>query len=291
MGQYSIGDLESITGIKAHTIRVWEQRYGILHARRTDTNIRVYNDQDLCYLLNIAILNEAGVKISRIAVMSPHQLHDEVDRVSCSQSAQEPQLQALILAMVEMDEPAFERCISTSILQHGLEETMENLLYPFFYRIGIMWQTHSINPAQEHFISNLIRQKLIVAIDGQHDHKVGGKKFVLYLPEGEMHEISLLYSHYLIRKEGHRVVYLGQSLPFEDLVKVCRIHQPDFILTVCTSHPRKDDIADYLQMLGQTFQQSTILVSGGIVKLYKGDIPENMVVLADFHQLKDLIRR
>lgn len=290
MGQYSIGDLETITGIKAHTIRVWEQRYGILHARRTDTNIRVYNDQDLCYLLNVAILNESGIKISRIAVMSETQLHQEVDKVSTSLSRHEPQLQALILAMVEMDETAFERTISTAILQHGLEDTMENLLYPFFYRIGIMWQTHSINPAQEHFISNLIRQKLIVAIDGQHGSTEGGKKFVLYLPEGEMHEVSLLYSHYLIRKAGHKVLYLGQSLPFDDLAKVIRVHRPDFILTVMTSHPRRDELDSYIQKLGERFSDIRILVSGGMMRMYKGELPQNIFHLQDFQNLKDLVR-
>ena len=163
---YSIKDLSLITRIKAPTLRIWEQRYGMLKPGRTDSNIRFYDHNDLKYLLNVAILQDKGFRISSIAKLSKKELSDKVKAVSNCILHFPAQINSLVIAMMEMDEAQFEKQISGCIRAFGFEETVEQIIFPFLNQIGVLWHTNTISPAQEHFISNLIRQKLIVAIDG-----------------------------------------------------------------------------------------------------------------------------
>src|SRR5210317_1574096 len=166
MSIYSIKDLEYLSGIKAHTLRIWEQRYNFIKPKRTDTNIRYYDDEDLKFVLNVSLLKDHGHKISRICSMPEQDIQLEVNRLMEKKMGFPEQIQSLTLSMLELDEERFEKTLNTNILQIGFERTMMNLVYPFFQRIGILWQTGAIASAQEHFISNLVRQKIIVAIDG-----------------------------------------------------------------------------------------------------------------------------
>lgn len=288
MSNYSIKDLEQLSGIKAHTLRIWEQRYNLLNPRRTDTNIRYYDDADLKHILNVALLNSKGIKISKIAAMSQVAISQEIIRLTAQSLNHEDQIQALTLSMVELDEERFEKILSTNILKLGFEETVLDLIYPFLTKIGVLWQTGAINPAQEHFISNLIRQKLIVAIDGQMG-KHTGKTFILFLPEGELHELSLLFSSYLIRKYGHKVIYLGQSTPQQDLVSVYKLHQPDYLLTVITSSPSGDDVQKYVDMLGRKFPDSTIYISGLQAMDHSLATPSNVRLLSYAKEIKQVL--
>src|SRR5690606_12227973 len=155
------------------------------------------------------------------------------------------------------------KIISTNILRLGFEKTILTVISPFFTRIGVLWQTGAITPAHEHFISNLIRQKIIVAIDGQLSAStVAEEKFMLFLPEGELHEITLLFSSYIVKSRNHKVIYLGQNLPFGDLKEVYGVHQPRFLLSVFTSFPQPDNVQEYIYKLSQNFANSTILLSG-----------------------------
>jgi DNA-binding transcriptional MerR regulator len=263
VGTYSIKDLEQLSGIKAHTLRVWEQRYGIITPRRTPTKIRYYDDEDLRLLLNISFLNRNGLKISHIADLSSDEIHEQVRRISDSNLEFPNQINALVIAMVNLNEARFEKIISTNTLQFGFERTMLNIVYPFLERIGILWQTGSINPAHEHFITNLIRQKLVVAIDGQvSSQHPDAEKYVLFLPEGELHEISLLFSAFVIKSRNNKVIYLGQSLPLKDIQSVCEVYNPDYVFTVITSHPAADNVAEYLNELKKRSGNKHILVSG-----------------------------
>lgn len=261
MSSYSIKDLEQLSGIKAHTLRIWEQRYNLLSPKRTDTNIRFYDDQDLKLILNVALLNDNGVKISKIASMDSAEICEEVMKLTERSLTHDDQIHALTICMIEMDEDRFDKILSTNIIKLGFEQTMMNIIYPFMSKIGVLWQTGSINPAQEHFISSLVRQKLIVAIDGQ-IAKGGGKKFLLFLPEGELHEISILFASYLIKNKGHKVIYLGQSTPYEDLLSVYNLHQPEYLLTVITTSPSSEHVQDYLNSLSKRFPNAHILVTG-----------------------------
>ncbi|GJM27778.1 MAG: MerR family transcriptional regulator [Cyclobacteriaceae bacterium] len=291
MSKYSIKDLENLSGIKAHTLRIWEQRYGIIVPKRTPTNIRYYDSNDLKSVLKIARLREHGFKISKIATMTPEHINRQISSLAEQESGDPGNyIHFLTTAMIDLDEDLFERTLSTCILQLGLETTMYSIIHPFLTKIGTLWQTEAINPAQEHFISCLLRQKLIVAIDGQKlQGSPDGKKFLLYLPEGELHELSLLFSCYLLRKIGHQVIYLGQNLPFTDLGIAYQMYQPDIILCICTSFPTRDLIQSYLNDLSTNFPKATIFVSGFAIISNELTIPLNVKVLNQLTELKEKI--
>ena len=198
MAAYSIRELENLSGIKAHTIRIWEKRYGLIAPERTSTNIRSYCDTELKKLLNISILNRNGLKISKIAQLSPEEIVAKITQFTQDVTSTESQIESLTVAMIDLDEYRFEQLLARSIIQFGFEEAITRVLYPFFVRIGIMWQTGSVNAAQEHFITNLVKQKFYVAIDGLVvNTRQNARTFVFFLPEGELHEIGLLFSCYL----------------------------------------------------------------------------------------------
>jgi methanogenic corrinoid protein MtbC1 len=198
------------------------------------------------------------------------------------------QIHALTICMIEMDEERFDKILSTNILKLGFEQTMLNVIYPFMSKIGVLWQTGAINPAQEHFISNLVRQKLIVAIDGQISQR-GGKKFLLFLPEGELHEISILFASYLIKSKGHKVIYLGQSTPNDDLLAVYKLHQPEYLLTVITTSPSSEYVQEYIHALSERFGQAQILVTGYQVLGQDLTFPTNVVQMSYIRDIKDLL--
>ncbi len=263
MAVYSISDLEKLSGIKAHTIRAWEQRYGIIEPQRTETNIRYYQDEDLRRLLNIALLNRNGHKISKIADMDQREIAEKVAELSEINFEYGTQLDALTISMIEMDEFKFDRIVRTNIEQMGFEKTILSVIYPFLDKLGALWLTGSINPVQESFISNLIRQKIINAID-QEEINAGPhtEKYILYLPAGERQELSLLFMQYLLRSRGKQVIYLGQDISLADLVDANKMHQPDFLFTIVTESFSRKPLEPYLSALQEKFPQAQILVSG-----------------------------
>ncbi len=263
MSQYSIRDLEQLSGIKAHTLRIWEQRYDIIAPQRTDTNIRYYDDRDLKLVLNISLLKEHGYKISEIARMEAQAMHAEVVAISDRKLNYPDQIHALTISMIDLDEERFEKVVSTNILQFGFENSMIHIIYPFLSRIGTLWITGSIGPAQEHFISNLIRQKIIVAIDGQVVKPTPeSKTYLLFLPEGELHEMGLLFANYIVRARNNQAIYLGQSLPFNEIEFAYKVHEPDYIFVAITSVPSNNDVQPYVDKLAAHFPETTILVTG-----------------------------
>lgn len=259
---------------------MWEQRYEILQPKRTDTNIRFYDDEDLRLLLSISTLNVNGYKISTIAKMSHTEIHEACKNLHtvCDEFAH--QINTMSLAMIELDEERFDRAIASSALRYGFEDTMLKVIYPFFERVGMLWQTGAITPVQEHFVSNLVRQKLIAAIDAQQppkgDHPL---KFALFLPDQELHELSLLFASYLLRARGHKVIYLGQSVPEQDLLGVYEAYKPDFFFTILTMVPHKESAQTYLNRLAKGFGRSKLLVSGAAIDASK-PVSDNLIVLA-----------
>lgn len=290
MTTYSIKDLEHLSGIKAHTLRIWEQRYNLIDPKRTDTNIRYYDQEDLKLVLNVSLLKDNGFKISKIAQMSAEEMFNSVRDVADKTTSYEDQIHGLTLSMIDLDEQRFEKIISSNTLKIGFERTMLNIIYPFLSKIGIMWITNSINPAQEHFISNLVRQKVIVAIDGQYQtFNEHAKKYMLFLPETELHELSLLFANYLIRSKGNRVVYLGQNMPFADLQTVYSTYQPDYLVTILTSRGKKISPEEYLQLISETFPETEILVSGSQVIGQDLSLAENIIPIANPNHLVSFI--
>jgi MerR family transcriptional regulator, light-induced transcriptional regulator len=207
---FSIKDIEAVSGIRCHTLRIWEQRYGIITPKRTDSNIRYYDDEDLKSILNISILNKNGYKISEIAKLGKEEMQDLILHLSHQQSSYTNQVNELISSMIAYDEFGFNTALSRSILQLGLEQAMLQVVFPFLNEIGIMWQVGSIHPSHEHFATNIIKQKLYVAIDGNLGRYVENRKrFLLFLPENEQHSLGLLYANYLLRTRGHDVLFLS----------------------------------------------------------------------------------
>lgn len=266
MGQFSIKDLESLSGIKAHTIRMWEQRYGVLCPERTATNIRTYCDSDLRRLLNVATLCERGHRISHVASLSEQELCRAVAACCDDPHQFNPQITALLTATLDMDERRLSCVLSHAAEELGFEATVMNIVYPFLYRVGVLWQTGSLNPAQEHLASHLLRQKLLAAVDAlpitEHDD---APRWVLFLPEGELHELALLFMNYLLRVRGFRVLYLGQNLPVCELAKVCRHYQPQHVATVLTTVPERDQLPQFLARLAHLCADIDFVLYGPLV--------------------------
>jgi len=260
---YSIKDLEMLSGVKAHTIRIWEKRYEIIKPKRTTTNIRLYDDEDLKHLLNIAILKDHGFKISEIASFTNEMLSEKVLSFASNPKHHNTQVNNLILSMIELDDRKFDKIVTNSTVKIGFEETILYVIYPFLEKIGVLWQIGSINAAQEHFVTNLLRQKLIVAIDGQlPGTNPDAKRFLLFLPEKEYHEIGLLFYAYLVKKNGHKIIYLGQSVPFDDVIEVFRLKRPHAIVTSVTAAFDEKAMEKFLKDMESNFPSQDIYFTG-----------------------------
>lgn len=288
MANYTIRDLEKLSGVKAHTIRIWEKRYGIVEPKRTDTNIRYYTDEDLKKILNISILNNNGLKISKIASLNSDEIKDKVLEINFESPDLDVKTDSLIVAMIDLDDSKFEKILSQSIIRLGFDKTVSKVLFPFFEKIGMLWQIGTINPAQEHFITNLVKHKLIVAIESipETEYKYA-KKFLLFLPEGEYHEISLLYYYYLTKRMGHKVMYLGQSVPMGDLKQVDAIYNADFVFTAVLSSYSHDVITDYLSRIAEAFVDKKIFITGAQIRDFKDQIPSAMIPVANLEDFKE----
>ncbi len=294
MSQFNIKDIERLTGIKAHTLRIWEQRYNFLVPHRTETNIRYYDDSQLKRLLNISVLVKNGIKISTVSKMTNDQIAREVKKIVESTNDKDTffdfQIDSLVVAMIELDEDRFEKIISSTALRYGFEETMLKVLIPFLYKVGVMWSIGEINVGQEHFITNLIRKKIIVAIDGQMSKRdETASKYMLFLPEGEYHELGLLFAKYLLKSRGKNVIYLGQTVPFDDLVKLSERYKPDYYLTYFTTAMDDVKIKEYIYKLSEQFKGHRVLVCGPHHGLSTMRHPDNVFHLETIEDMIHLI--
>ena len=280
MADYSIRDLERLSGIKAHTIRIWEKRYGLIEPRRTMTNIRTYCDTELKKILNVSILNRNGLKISKIARMSPQEIADQIGRLTHFVPDEQSQIEGLTTSMIDFDENRFERIIARSVIQFGFEDTIIKVIYPFFVKIGLMWQTGAINPAHEHFVTNLVRQKVMVAIDNQFNPDgTNAKHFLFFLPEGEWHELGILFFAFLAKKRGYRIIYLGQSVPLSDLSELLRVKPFDGLVTAFVSAPSSGDMKGYLKSLSEVSGSIPVFVSGIQVGHFEKNLPPHFTAI------------
>ena len=293
MAVYSIKDLEKISGIKAHTIRIWERRYKLIEPKRTPTNIRLYSDDDLKRILNVSILNQNGLKISKIAELSETQLRERVIDLCLDTRNTDVQIESLLVAMLELDESKFSNVLTNSIIKQGFESTVENILFPFLDRIGILWQAGTINPAQEHFISNLIRQKLIVAIDNemQNFRQKSEKRIVFFLPENEWHEIGLLFYSLLARKEGYHVLYLGAAVPVADLKVVANTRSIDAFFTSFVTATGKEELEAVVQEIGISVPNHAVFVTGLQIKEWGPQMPDGFSVITTSSEFKESLAK
>jgi DNA-binding transcriptional MerR regulator len=273
MNAFTIKDLENLSGIKAHTIRIWEQRYNFLKPQRTGTNIRYYSNEELKTVLNIALLNKFGYKISHINKMSRSEVSEKILALAQSQAQQERIINEMINFMVDLDIDKFEELIDAHVLSKGIDKTITQVIFPFLERIGILWITNHINPAQEHLVTNIIRQKIIVGIESAFPHTSGSRSVLLFLPEGEFHELGLLYMYYLLKNKGVRILYLGANVPLKDVEFVADIKKPDYLYTHLTSVAANFNFDKFLALVQNRLQNFQLIISGQLTQTYKKKVP------------------
>jgi len=273
MNAFTIKDLENLSGIKAHTIRIWEQRYNFLKPQRTGTNIRYYSNDELKTVLNIALLNKFGYKISHINKMTRADVGDKIMALTQSQAQQERIINEMINFMVDLDIDKFEELIDAHVLSKGIDKTITQVIFPFLEKIGILWITNHINPAQEHLVTNIIRQKIIVGIESAYPHTISGKTILLFLPEGEFHELGLLYMYYLLKNKGIRILYLGANVPLKDVEFVAEIKKPDYLYTHLTSVAANFNFDKFLTLVQTRLQNFQLIISGQLTQTYKKKVP------------------
>ncbi|MBK8498538.1 MAG: MerR family transcriptional regulator [Flavobacteriales bacterium] len=289
LSRFHISDLEQFSGIKAHTIRAWERRYRLLEPGRTDTNIRTYDLAELKIILNVAYLNQRGYKISRIAAMTADAREQLVRSAALEEQGTESIINSLVLAMLSLNEALFTSISGAYESDHGFRALVERVFIKLLERIGLLWQSSAICPAQEHFVSNIIRKRLIVAGAQQPVADGPGTVYVLHLPENEIHELGLLYVDYLLRSHGRRTIYLGQSVPQADLRQVVALHPGNLVfigLYIVT--PAPEDASAHLQKLRLDMpdERVSFLCAGAPLRdLDAGAIPSAMKVFPNLAAL------
>ncbi|HEX8328117.1 MAG TPA: MerR family transcriptional regulator [Hymenobacter sp.] len=291
MGQFSISDLEQLSGIKAHTIRMWEQRYNLLRPVRTATNIRTYCEEDLRRLLNVTTLCGRGKRISQVANLTDAEMQAEV--LACCNDAHDYHLQvnALLAAMLSFDEHRLNQLFNESAATLGFEKMMLYVAYPLLQRIGLMWLAGTVNPAQEHLLAHLLRQKMLAATDALPEVPTTARRWVLFLPSDELHELALLFMNYALRLRGHHTLYLGQNLPLEELEAVCETYQPDAVATVLTSQPERSRVAQFAQEVSASCGDKLVVLYGQLARQEGLVLPNNCVapaLMTDFLALVEV---
>ncbi|WP_283637432.1 MerR family transcriptional regulator [Aquaticitalea lipolytica] len=250
---FSIKDLENLSGIKAHTIRIWEKRYNLLEPERTETNIRYYNLASLQKLLNVSFLNNNGYKISKIAKLKRESIPLLVKEISEKSGSKENSINAFKLSMLNFDQALFYNTYESLAKEKSFKDIFYNIFIPLLSEIGVLWQTDSITPAHEHFITTLIRQKILVnteLLQAKNINKTS-KTFVLYLPDNEIHELGLMFINYEIIAKGYHSIFLGQSVPLNNLTDLLSFYQDITFISYFTVKPDKEDILHYLVELNE----------------------------------------
>lgn len=276
MSSYTIKDLEKISGIKAHTIRIWEQRYNFLQPQRTETNIRSYSAEELKVILNVSLLNKYGFKISHIDKMSSEQMEEKIMALSQLDAQKERVVNALIKEMVGLNMVAFERQLDLYIGQKGIEKTITEIIFPYLERVGILWVTNHINPAQEHLATNIVRQKIILGIEKLPPLVNYTKRIILFMPEGEYHELGILYVHFLLKQRGVYVDYLGANVPMVDLKYLTEMRKIDYLYCHITSPAKNFKLDKFFSNLATINPQTPIILSGQLIQEFKGKIASNI---------------
>lgn len=251
MGTYSVSEVEKLTGIRSHTLRMWERRYDFLSSDRTSTNIRAYNDDQLKKLLNVTILIRHGFKLSKLNQLTNERIINLVIEILDAQvSAFEDEIQGLTLAMIDMDEVRFFKILNKQISGIGLLNAISKIIYPFLEHVGSLWRTNRTVPANEHFVSNLIRRRLLAAIDNLPIAPQRANRLLLLNPEGEAHELGLILADYIARKAGWSTYYLGQNVPSSNIGDVLKQLTPDLVFSMFViprSFKQDKDLLDFIE--------------------------------------------
>ena len=265
METYQINQLEQMTGIKAHTIRIWEKRYGIIYPERTSTNRRTYSESQVRKLLNVSTLLARGQKISKIASLTEDELNSLIEQQEINEVMDNictGYINDLLKTMLDFDETGFEKIFAAVTTRLGFYDTMINVIYPFLTKVGILWSISKTVPIQEHFASCIVKRKLMAAIDGLLPPTKKTKKFLLFLPPDEWHEIGLLFANYILRSKGYETIYLGQNVPVENIESIIKAVQPKYLLTFYVNPRPVEEVQQTLSRLAMTDENITLFVAG-----------------------------
>lgn len=265
---FSIKNLENLSGIKAHTLRIWEKRYNLLEPERTDTNIRRYSLDSLKRLLNVTLLYNHGFKISKIASLNEEEIPELVRSIALKSNSEQVAINAFKLSMINFDYDLFDTNYNEILQHHDFQYVFLNVFMPLMRELGILWQTGAISPSHEHFITNLIKQKIHLQTEllqrkkpkrGEHP------LFVIFLPENEIHELGVLYLNYLILYSGFRTIFLGQSLQTTSLETLYSYNTKFYFVTYLTVEPNKDEIMPFISQFHENLlkdRDSKLLIFG-----------------------------
>ncbi|WP_432712044.1 MerR family transcriptional regulator [Pedobacter sp.] len=290
---YSISDLEKLSGVQAHTIRIWEQRYDALKPLRSAGNTRHYEDNQLKRLLNIVSLKESGMRIAQICALSTEQMNAFIQKEMDANSAEhlkfEPFISQLLVFGLAYNDEKVDSLLSTCMESFGVDLTYQNIIYPLLVRLGLLWQKTSICPAQEHFMSNLIRQKLFAAINVLPMPMATAKTWLLFLPEDEGHDIGLLYAKYVLKNNGEKVIYLGSYLPMSSLIEAMQDNRVDHLLFFMVHSRLPSEAQHYIKELTKYFPDTEILLSGNPKLIGDLALPKTVNWFKDIESLENFI--
>ena len=292
---FGIRDLENLSGIKAHTIRIWEKRYNLLEPERTATNIRTYSLKSLQKLLNITLLYNSGMKISKIAEISEEEIPQRVREMVARQSVRSHAVNAFKMAMINFDQVLFQHTFNNLVAEKSFREIFWEVFIPLLEELGLLWQTDSIDPAHEHFITHLVKQKIIASTEKVQalEPTRTDKVFILFLPENEIHEIGLLFVNYELILRGYRSVYLGASMPLENLKDLTNYFDAPHFVSYFTVTPTQDNLKAYLsefqnELMDNSDTRLWILGRQGM-HLRKEELPSGIRVFEKIGALLDTV--
>ncbi len=289
MNVFTIKDLENLSGIKAHTIRIWEQRYQFLKPSRTGTNIRYYSNEELKKILNIALLNKYGFKISHIDKMKDEELKERILALNQTDAQHERIVNELIQCMIDLNVEKLEEILDNYIQARGIERAITQIIFPYMEKIGILWVTNHINPAQEHLVSNIIRQKLIVGIEGVSTPLKAQKSILLFLPEGEYHELGLLFMYFLLKSRGVNTIYLGANVPLKDAEYVVNLKKPNYLYTHITACGQSFNFDKFISNVTKKFSGTPLIISGLLTQSFQKKIPPEIKIKKTFSEVMEFV--
>ncbi|MCC7520052.1 MAG: MerR family transcriptional regulator [Flavobacteriaceae bacterium] len=256
--QFSIIDFENLSGIKAHTIRIWEKRYQLFKPTRHGNNERLYDLEDLRKMLNISFLQNNGWKISKIAALSKDEIAVKINELVAEKGKYHEAINQFKVAMLTFDQDLFNQTYQKLMTQWAFREVFNEIFIPLLDLIGMLWQTGTIIPAHEHFISQLIENKLHINIEKiQNPPNRNDRTFVLFLPENEVHNLGILYIQYELLLKGYHTIYLGPSIPVDNLKILQTLYHPLTFVTQFTVAPSVEVTEAYIQELETELLQAT----------------------------------
>jgi len=287
---YSIKDMENLSGVKAHTIRIWEKRYEIIKPKRTETNIRYYTDEDLRHLLNVCLLYKNGLKISKIANLSNEQIKEKINEISGITLDFEVLLDAMMLFILDLDAYNFGKVLSQHVDQIGLERTMEELIYPLMDKISLAWLAGSFQGAHESFVTQIIKSKIQKEIESLDEETDFHPQYLIYLTEGEKQELSLLYMHFLLKKNKCKVVNLGNDITMVDVIASIQTLQPKFVFSIFNEEVNNSSFQNYVKQICKNLTSGKFILTGYQPTVLNIDWPENTLILKTLKETIDFIQ-